>query len=87
MKIKPIKWEQSKAGYSNSLNAMIEHIRIGYVCYDPAVSRGQTKFYKAWFFLGGYKQPKENFETEEQGIAWVEKIFKVWIEKITDIDG
>jgi len=84
MKTKPIQWVQSKAQYSNSLNAMIEHIRIGYVCYDSATSREQTKFYKAWFLLGGYKQPKDNFETEDQGKAWVEKSFKLWIEKISE---
>jgi hypothetical protein len=84
MNIKPIVWLNNPQQYSNERCAMIEQIKIGSVGWDSMLSRDSTEGrYKAYFNLPGYKQPKENFKTEEEGKQWVEDIFRAWIKKIT----
>ena len=81
MKIPKIKWERSKAKFSNGDNAMVNGIKVGEVFWGKSTK--DDKNYTANFTLPGIRITGNGFDEMKNGKKIVEEAFAIWFKKLT----
>ncbi len=77
----PLTYKEVEKRYvSNSINVLLNSVRIGEIYYDAMNSKGESKPWRAEMKLPGFKHKTIKVSGVEEAKAHIEKCFKTWLE-------